>query len=123
VVRNRAWTIGRPAYNDVVMTGDSDRVAVESSKGVLFRATDSPDWNVTVDGRPVTAYPAGPDYMYVPLDTGVGGRETVGFRYQPSLTEWAAIAISTGTLLVLALYLFDVPTRIDRWIRPLRAHL
>lgn len=120
LARDQAWTSNRAKYSNVVMTGDSDGLDVESAKGVLFRATDSPDWNVSVDGRPVTAYPAGPDYIYVPLGATTGGRH-VAFRYRPSRSEWAAIAITTGTVLVLALYLFDVPVApIDRWRRVLR---
>lgn len=102
----RAWNPSAQAAAGpaAVLSADSARIQAGPADGVLFKQTDTPDWHATVDGHAAATYPAGPGYMYVPLGSGIRApatAATVEFRYRLSATEWASIACSVLTGLVL----------------------
>ena len=115
-VTARTWVRGAPRGGGAVLANDSDLLRVGSSDGVLFKETDTPDWQATVNGQPATIYPAGPGYMYIRLGATSGRPATVLFRYHLSLVEWGSIVLSVLTLLLLGAYLLEarLPRRARR---------
>lgn len=101
--RARSPSAQAAAVPAAVLGADSVRIQVGPADGVLFKQTDTPDWHATVDGHAAATYPAGPGYIYVPLASGIraSATATVEFRYRLSATEWASIAGSVLTGLVL----------------------
>ena len=80
------------------------------AKGVLFKENWVPNWRATVDGRQVEIYPAGPDFMYVPLG-GFSHPAVVELTFTRTALEWIGDAISLLTLAGLMLYLVGASGR------------
>jgi hypothetical protein len=124
-VRWRAWSPSAQAT--AVLGADSARIQAGPAGGVLFKQTDTPDWHATVDGHAAVTYPAGPGYIYVPLAPGIRapGTATVEFRYQLSATEWASIAgsILTGLVLLGLLCRARLPRRLRKRLDLVSARL
>ena len=80
------------------------------AKGVLFKENWVPNWRATVDGRQVEIYPAGPDFMYVPLG-GFSHPAVVELTFTRTALEWIGDAISLLTLAGLLLYLVGASGR------------
>jgi hypothetical protein len=104
-VTARSWANGPTEQSGAVLAADSAQLQAGSAEGVLFKETDTPDWHATVNGHAVATYPAGPGDMYVRLPAGAHAPAAVEFRYQLSTIEWASVALSVLTLLLLLAFL------------------
>jgi len=109
---------GPPAYQAEFVNPQLRRVVVQSSAdGVLFKESAVANWQATVDGRTLTIYRAGPDFVYVPLPADVTYPATVVFAFSRTATEWLGDAISAASLVGLIVWL------VVRRLRPQFARL
>jgi hypothetical protein len=74
-------------------------VAANRTAAVLLKATYDPRWQVTVDGRPATAYMVVPGFVAVTVGAG---RHTVVFQYVSYSHYGVLLGAGALTLLVLA---------------------
>lgn len=95
-----------PAYEAEFVNPQLRRVVVQSSAdGVLFKESAVANWQATVNGRTLTIYHAGPDFMYVRLPADISYPATAVFAFNRTAVEWVGDTISAASLVGLAVWL------------------
>jgi hypothetical protein len=105
-----AWASpSRPAASDYVATFVNPQLrqikVSGPAMGVLFKENWFANWHVSIDGKPVTLYQAGPGFMYVPFPHNQTFPADVTFQFARSPVEWLGDAISVAALVALLGYL------------------
>ena len=98
-----AGTGGGGVRYDVVNTDHRVIDVTGPANGVLVKEQRAPDWQVTLDGRPVRSYLAGPGMMWIPLpDDGRPHHVVLTYRLSPvELAGYVIAGLTTAGVLIL----------------------
>lgn len=76
----------------------------EDFRGILFKENFERGWVAKANGRGVKIYPAGLDFMYVPLPKNISSPLTVELDYRGSLLMWFLFILSFLTIVIVLEY-------------------
>jgi len=94
-----------PLFSTEFVSPQQRRITVLGpASGVLMKETGVSNWQVTVNGRPASIVPAGPDFMYVPLAKSTSYPAVVEFRFVRSPQEWFGDMVSIVAMVCIVLY-------------------
>ena len=96
---------GSASYSTNFVNPQLRRIVVSSpAAGVLFKENWFADWHASVNGTAAQVFRAGPDFMYVPLESSVTYPVQLEFAFTRSLLEWSSDGISVLAVIGLVAY-------------------